>query len=217
MTPWEIRADEFVSCNCAYGCPCQFNALPTHGDCQAAGGFQIKEGHFGDVKLDGLRAVGVFKWPKAIHEGNGECFVIIDERADEAQRNALLTILSGGETDPFATVFNVFASTMVKVHDPVFKPIEIEIDVEARIGSVKVAGLVEARGEPIRNPISGEEHQVRIDLVGGFEYQVAEIGSTTFKTSGPIDLDWKDTYAQFAHIHLNNHGIVEPHGRLTPG
>jgi hypothetical protein len=26
---WCIRADEFVNCNCAYGCPCQFNALPT--------------------------------------------------------------------------------------------------------------------------------------------------------------------------------------------
>lgn len=217
MTPWEIRADEFVSCNCAYGCPCQFNALPTHGNCQAVAGFQIRHGHFGDVKLDGLRAVAVLKWPKAIHEGNGECFAIVDERADEAQRKALLTILTGGETDPFATMFNVFASTMVKVHDPVFKPIEIEIDVEARTGNLKVADLVEARGEPIRNPMSGAEHRVRIDIVGGFEYEIAEIGSTTFKTGGPIELDWKDSYAQFAHIHLNNHGIVEPHGRLTPG
>jgi hypothetical protein len=215
MIPWEIRADEFVSCNCAYGCPCQFNAPPTHGHCQAAAGFKIKTGHFGDVKLDGLHAVGVLKWPGAIHEGNGEAFIIIDERADQAQRDALLTILSGGETDPFATVWNVFASTLEKVHEPAFKPIEIEVDVEARTGTVKVEGLIEAKGEPIRNPISGEEHQARIDLVGGFEYEIAEMGSSTFKTFGPIELDWKDSYAQFAHIHLNNHGIVEPHGRLA--
>ena len=25
MTPWEIRTIEFANCNCAYGCPCQFN------------------------------------------------------------------------------------------------------------------------------------------------------------------------------------------------
>jgi hypothetical protein len=101
------------------------------------------------------------------------------------------------------------------VHEPAFKPIEIEVDVEARTGTVKVEGLIEAKGEPIRNPISGEEHQARIDLVGGFEYEIAEMGSSTFKTFGPIELDWKDSYAQFAHIHLNNHGIVEPHGRLA--
>jgi len=31
MTPWEIRTIEFANCNCAYGCPCQFNAYPTYG------------------------------------------------------------------------------------------------------------------------------------------------------------------------------------------
>ncbi|PPR28097.1 MAG: hypothetical protein CFH38_00171, partial [Alphaproteobacteria bacterium MarineAlpha10_Bin1] len=51
MIDWRIKAREFANCNCAYGCPCQFNALPTHGTCEAAIGFQIDEGHFGDVKL----------------------------------------------------------------------------------------------------------------------------------------------------------------------
>ena len=35
---WTIKAREFVNCNCAYGCPCQFNALPTHGNCEAVAG-----------------------------------------------------------------------------------------------------------------------------------------------------------------------------------
>ena len=37
-TEWSLTAKEFVNCNCAYGCPCQFNALPTHGKCEAAAG-----------------------------------------------------------------------------------------------------------------------------------------------------------------------------------
>jgi hypothetical protein len=32
---WTIKGREFVHCNCAYGCPCQFNARPTHGSCLA--------------------------------------------------------------------------------------------------------------------------------------------------------------------------------------
>ena len=68
---WEIKGRELGNCNCAYGCPCQFNALPTHGDCHAVVGYQIDEGHHGDVRLDGLRAALIASWPGPIHEGNG--------------------------------------------------------------------------------------------------------------------------------------------------
>jgi hypothetical protein len=208
MTPWEIQADEFVNCNCAYGCPCQFNALPTKGFCEAVGGFAIKKGHFAGTRLDGLNAVAVMKWPGPIHEGRGQCYAVIDERADPAQRTALLTILAGKETKPFATMWNVFAATMEKVFAPVFKPISVAIDVESRKGRIRVDGLIDMQGEPIRNPVTGAEHRPRIDLVGGFEYEIAEIGSGSVKTSGPIALELRDTYAQFAHIHLDNNGIV---------
>ena len=166
--------------------------------------FEIKEGHFGDTRLDGLRSVTALWWPGAIHEGGGKAFMIIDERADDAQRQALLAILSGEDTDPGATVWNVFASTLEKVFEPVFKPIEIEVDVEARVGRVYIEGLAESSGEPIRNPVTGETHRARIDLPHGFEYSLAEMGSATFKTTGPIEMSFKDCYAQFAHIHLNS-------------
>jgi len=209
MIPWEIQADELVTCNCAYGCPCQFNAAPTYGNCEAMAGFQITQGHFGDTRLDGLRAVGVLWWPGAIHEGGGKVVTVVDERADEAQRKALLTILSGEETDPGATMWNVFASTMEEVFEPVFRPIEIEVDVEARVGRVFVEGVAESSGEPIRNPVTGEPQRARIELPNGFEYSIAEMGSATFKTTGHIEMSFEDRYAQFAHIHLNNHGVVK--------
>ncbi len=60
MTPWDVKGIEFVNCNCAYGCPCQFNALPTHGFCEAVGGYHIAEGRHGDVRLDGLNVVTIF-------------------------------------------------------------------------------------------------------------------------------------------------------------
>lgn len=209
MTPWELQADEFVSCNCAYGCPCQFNALPTQGYCEAVAAFRIEKGFFGDTTLDGLHAIGVLQWPGAIHEGGGKAYMIIDERADDAQRNALLTILSGGETEPGATVWNVFASTLEQVFDPVFKAIELDIDVEARLGRMSVDGLIEGKGEPIRNPVTGAIHRARIELPNGFEYNLAEMGSATSNSTGPVKMSFKDSYAQFAHIHLNNCGIVK--------
>ncbi|HEX2140104.1 MAG TPA: DUF1326 domain-containing protein [Woeseiaceae bacterium] len=209
MTPWEIEADELVTCNCAYGCPCQFNALPTQGKCEAIAGFKINKGYFGDTKLDGLNAIAVLCWPGAIHEGNGKAWMVIDERANEAQRAALLAILSGEETEPGATVWAVFATTLTEVFDPAFKPITLEVDVEARKGRMAVEGLIEGRGEPIRNPVTGDEHRARIDLPNGFEYSVAEMGSATSKSTGPVKTSFENSYAQFAHIHLNNHGVVK--------
>ena len=63
MTPWEIQGTELMNCNCSYGCPCQFNALPTHGHCAAMGAIEIDSGHYGDVVLDGVRIAVVFEWP----------------------------------------------------------------------------------------------------------------------------------------------------------
>jgi hypothetical protein len=69
---WVIHGREFANCNCSYGCPCQFNALPTYGNCSAVVGIQIDTGFHGDTKLDGLRMAGIFRYPGPIHEGNGE-------------------------------------------------------------------------------------------------------------------------------------------------
>src|SRR5215469_12901765 len=95
---WSIRAREFQNCNCAYVCPCQFNALPSYGNCEAVAWMQIDEGFHANTRLDGLRFVGIFRWPGAIHEGKGEAAVVIDERANDSQRAALLRILTGQDT-----------------------------------------------------------------------------------------------------------------------
>jgi hypothetical protein len=205
---WTIKAREFANCNCSYGCPCQFNGLPTYNFCQAVVGIDIEKGHHGDTRLDGLKVAGIFKWPGPIHEGKGEAAVVIDARASEAQRGALLRILSGQDTEPGATIFNVFASTLEKLHDPIFTKIDFEVDIDGRKARLVVPGVVETRGEPILNPVTGKEHRVRIDMIGGFEYKLAEIGRGWSKTMKPIKLEHSDTYGQFCHLHLSQSGIV---------
>jgi hypothetical protein len=207
-TTWEIQGTELINCNCAYGCPCQFMAIPTHGFCEAMGGIAIDKGRHGDVSLDGLKLAMVFHWPGPIHEGKGHCQRIVDARADARQREALLRIMSGQDTDPFATMFAVFATTLEKVYDPIFTDIDFDVDVDARRGKVRAAGVFELSAEPIRNPVTGDEHRVRIDLPHGFEYELAEIGSGTGQSQGALQLKLDKTYAQFARLHMNSHGVV---------
>lgn len=207
---WRVKGTELANCNCAYGCPCQFNALPTYGNCRAAVGYVIEEGQFGAVRLDGLRMALMASWPGPIHEGHGTMQLIIDERADAAQRDALMKIMTGQETDDMATMWWVFSAMAPNKLEPLFRPIEVEIDVDARRGHFRVPGIVDTVAEPIRNPVSGAEHRARIDLPHGFEYRTAEMGSGTTRATGAIPLPGlENTYAQFAHLHLSNKGVVD--------
>ncbi|WP_449470544.1 DUF1326 domain-containing protein [Sphingobium chungangianum] len=207
-TRWTIKGKEFVHCNCAYGCPCQFNALPTHGHCQAVAAIDIEQGHHDDTDLSGLRIGLIVAWPGPIHEGMGEAVPIVDERADPTQREALLRIMSGLDTVPGATFFQVFATTYTKVHDPVFAPIDLRVDIDGRSARLNVPGWIDARGEPIVNPVTGDAHRARINLPQGFEYDVCEVGRGWAKTQGPVDVQLSDSHAQFAELHLTESGVV---------
>ncbi len=70
---WSVKGVAFGNCNCIYACPCQFEALPTHGRRAGFEAIRIDEGHFGDVRLEGLRAALLYAWPGAIFEGKAPC------------------------------------------------------------------------------------------------------------------------------------------------
>jgi hypothetical protein len=209
MTYWEFKGRELVNCTCEYGCNCQFNALPDKGHCHAVAAVQIDEGQHGDTPLDGLVIAALFKWPGPIHEGHGEALAFADSRADAAQRDAILKIMTGQDTDPFATMFAVFASTIETMHEPAVADIKFEVDVDGRHGRLTIPGYVEMTGEPIRNKVTGVETRAQIVLPNGFEYEVADIGSASSRTTGgPMNLEIDSKYAQFANLHLSTHGVV---------
>jgi hypothetical protein len=206
---WRIRALEINTCNCDFGCPCQFNARPTRGDCRAAVAMRIESGHFGEVLLDGVIWAQLIAWPGPIHEGGGEVQLVIDDRASRPQVDALFRILKGEETEPGATIFSVLAATIDQVHKPIFRAIEFEHDLAARRGRFAVPGLLEAVVEPIRNPVTGAEHRVRVVLPDGFEYREAEFASSrTRAPDAAVPLDWQDRHGFLAAIEMTGQGVV---------
>ncbi|MEO5772775.1 MAG: DUF1326 domain-containing protein [Sphingomicrobium sp.] len=208
MAYWEFKGRELINCSCEYGCNCQFTALPDKGHCHAVAAVAIDEGRHEDTRLDGLKIGAIFKWPGPIHEGHGEAIAFVDERADPAQREALLKIMTGQDTDPFATMFAVFASTVETMHEPVFTPIEFEVDVDARRGKMTIPGHVTMVGEPLRNNVTGAEVRAQIHLPDGFEYEIADVGSASSEGAGTVPITLSNSYAQFAHLHMNSHGVV---------
>jgi hypothetical protein len=189
-TQWHLTGHEVATCNCAWGCPCQFNALPTHRRCEALVAARIREGRYGSVRLDGLAFAAAWWWPGAIH-------------ATPEQRTALLNILTAKDG---GMPFEIFVSTVTTLLEPMFVPIRLDIDVESRRSRLEVPGLGEFETGPITNPMTGEEHRARIQLPTGFEYKVAEMGNTIRMraTLGDKTLDHQNSYAQLNAFEWSN-------------
>ena len=209
VVDWSIKGPHYANCNCDYGCPCQYGALPTDGTCRAVVAWRIDEGHFDDVKLDGLYAVGTYGWPGPIHKGDGSMQAIIDERADDKQRAALTAIIQGENAEPGATMLQIYRAMCATVHEPLFAAIELEIDVEARTARLSIPGVVESTAEPLKNPVTGAEHRARIDLPFGKEFTLAEVASGTTTATGAVPLEFRNSHAHFVDNRFTSHGLAD--------
>ncbi len=208
---WKLEGISVVTCNCDFSCPCQFNALPTHGDCRAAIGYEVEHGYFGDTPLDGVRFITLYAWPGAIHEGRGEAQLIVVTEASAEQRDAIDALFRGEHTDPGAIVLQVFSTVVDTWHPLQVQPVAFEADIGERTAHFGVPGVLEAVGEPIRNPITGQAHSVRVTLPQGFEYHEAEYGASRVSTERTaIPLNWDGSHAHFFRVEWTPQGVVRP-------
>ena len=187
---WNISGHVILACNCDYGCPCNFNGLPTTGKCEGFWNWHIEKGIFGDMSLAGFNVGVAVNWPRAIHEGNGHAMVVIDERADERQRHALTTLISGQVGGPW----KIIATTISKL-----APIEyarFEVKVDGYSSSVKAGKFITLQMAPVTNTVTKAEVHPRVVLPEGFIFKEGEVGaSTAFRITGPVSFDHTGRYA----------------------
>ena len=167
---WNMKADYVETCNCDFGCPCNFNGFPTYGFCRALVLYHIRSGSYGDIKLDGVEVVFAASWPKAIHEGNGTTQLYTTKKATQQQRKAIIDIFSGTAKGdgPFA----IFAPTFKYVLEPQF--VDINAKVDGKRSSFSVPGIIDVQVEGFKNPVTGEEQDTKIQLPNGFIWKLAE-------------------------------------------
>jgi hypothetical protein len=171
---WSFKADYVETCNCDYGCPCNFNGFPSNGFCRALVLFHIRSGRYGSVNLDGINVICAFSWPKAIHEGNGTAQLFVTKDSDEEQRSAIISIFSGqakGE-GPFA----LFATTIKFFLEPQY--VDLIVNIAGKRSSFSVPGIIDVKSESFVNPVTGEEQDTRIQLPKGFIWKLAEAAKT---------------------------------------
>jgi hypothetical protein len=181
---WKLKGQVLIACNCDYGCPCNFNGRPTHGKCEGGWTWHVEQGSFDGVPLDGLNFSVFVNWPGAIHEGNGEGVVLVDERADDRQRAAMATLVGGGVGGPWG----VLGWTWPRIHGPVAVAYDIQFNGIAY--RMKAGHAVEIESTTIRNPVNGNEVHPGVVLPEGLIVKQAELGcSKVFRVREGIAMD----------------------------
>lgn len=188
-TTMNLKGQVLISCNCDFGCPCNFNALPTHGNCEGGWTWHVERGSVAGVALDGLNFSIYVKWPGAIHEGKGEGVILVDERADASQRDAVGTLMRGDAGGPWG----VLAWTWPTVHGPV--PVPYEITFNGLASRLKAGTAVELEFGTIKNPVNGAEVHPGVVLPEGLIVKKADLGtSKVFRVGEGIAMDHAGKY-----------------------
>lgn len=192
MADWRLRGTVLVACNCDYGCPCNFNAPPSRGDCEGGWVWHVEEGHHADVKLDGLTLALFADWPGAIHEGGGKAVAYFDEQADRPQRDALEALLRGDEGGPWGIFSNTYE--LLGVH-----PAPIDLEVAAERSRFTIGDAAELQMEPIRNPVTGVETRAAVLLPKGLVFNEGWCAtSTVFRVEDGISYDHSGKNTEYA-------------------
>ena len=207
LANWRLEGEWLKNCNCAYGCPCDFNARPTQGFCKGFLGMRITKGHFEDTILDGLSFFAVVSFPGALHEGNGQLQPIIEDRASPEQREALFKIMSG-QNSAEGTLFHICSLIVTKMHEPIFAPMTLHFDKAARTARLVIPGVLETDVEPIKNPVTGAAHRIQVVMPEGFEHIEGEIASSNIRSSGAIAFETHAGHSTLAHVVQTPQGVV---------
>jgi hypothetical protein len=188
---WHLRGLYLDSCNCDWGCPCQFNAKPTYGKCEGLSAIHISKGKYGNVKLDRLNFIFVASWPSAIHEGHGKASVYIDNKATDEQFDALSKIVTG---EAKGSAFDVYGKTLDHFREP--KRAKMAFHANGIKSRVEAEGIGEAQLEPIKNPVTGKVHQVAIVQPKGFEATKLDMASSKLliANDGLLNFKYEGTY-----------------------
>lgn len=207
MATWTMKGEYLKNCNCLASCPCDTEGFPSpHKFCEGMAAMRITDGQFDGLRLDGLHWAAIVHWPGALHEGNGSMLPLIDERATDEQRHALLEILSGKHGGTF---FGIIAAVCPTVYPPEFVPFTWEFDRGARRARMSAGRFLSTVTGPLTVPATGAEQRVRVLMPEGFEYRDMDVArSLELKAAGPISYSYTNTNSSMANVEHTPEGLT---------
>lgn len=186
---WRIEGKYMETCNCTFLCPCvpsHLTASPTEGDCRVAIAMRIDKGEKDGIKLDGLSFIVLMHAPKAMAEGNITVGLIVDERANEKQVEAIGAIATGAAGGPMAAL----GPLVGKVAGVEKRAIRFEID--GMKYSVKAGDLIDQACEGVAGAVRTSE-PLFLENTGHPVSARLALAKATRSVFNAFGIKWNDT------------------------
>jgi hypothetical protein len=190
MPNWDVNGQYYETCSCDFVCPClpgQMQVAPSKGSCTFAMAFQIERGKFGDMPLDGLGFIALGHTPEAMGKGNWSVGLLIDERASDAQRDAIAGIASGQAGGPMAALSGLIGAFLGT------QPAKISFERSGAKWSVSAPGFVEMSAEAANGINPNSTEPLYLDNTGHPAADRFALARAALSRVHALGLSWEDT------------------------
>ncbi len=143
---YRLEGELLEVCNCDVLCPCWIGEDPDNGSCESALAYHFTSGTIAGVDVAGLTLAVAAFIPGNVLKGNMRVILYVDDRATDAQYEAIVRVWSGELGGPIAELILLYDEVLR------FERAPIIFTVEQGRGSFAVGQALSAEMEPYRGP-----------------------------------------------------------------
>lgn len=185
-TGYALQGTLLEICSCYSPCPCFIGEDPDGGKCDGVIAFHLEQGRIGELDVSGLTVVDVAQIPGNALAGSWRVVLVIDERATDAQHDALLQAFSGQLGGPLADLAGLVGEVVAVERAPISHTVH---QVE---GALQVGDIVHAELLPIQSSPDGSTATIHNSAFSTVKDAPAYLGkSTRYRVNLPQhDMVW---------------------------
>lgn len=145
-TKYQLEGRLLEVCTCGVLCPCWVGADPDGGTCDSAVAWHIDQGTIQGTDVSGMTFALSVHIPGNIFKGNWRVIAYIDDKATQAQQDALLSVFTGKMGGPIADLASLIGEVVGVERVP------ITFQVDKGKGTLLIGQNVQAELVPLTGP-----------------------------------------------------------------
>ena len=193
-TTYQLEGRLLEVCSCDVLCPCWVGADPDGGTCDSAVSWHIDTGTIQGLDVSGLTIALSAHIPGNVLKGNWQAVLYVDDKATQAQQDALLSVFTGKLGGPIADLAALIGDVVGVERVP------ITFTVDKGKGTLIIGQQVKAELTPFTGP-TGEATTLHESVFSTIPGSPAYVGKAEQYTSKVPALGH--------NLNLQNHNAIQ--------